>query len=66
MKQYTDSDLHDVMKRICSLVEQEGLADGHRPLERLLQQKLVLLLLVAGEYKMCLVWPDFYFGMVQL
>ena len=61
MKQYTDSDLHDVMKRICSLVEQEGLADGHRPLERLLQQKLV-----AGGYKMCFVWPDFYFGMVQL
>jgi len=41
-KSYTDNDLIDVMKKICDVVEQEGLADSHVTLTRLLQQRLVL------------------------
>ena len=32
----------DVMKKICDVVEQEGLADSHVTLKTLLQQKLAL------------------------
>ena len=36
-------DVVDIMKRICDIVEKEGLADGHATLTKLLKQKLVLL-----------------------